>query len=60
VKESDIKYQNGDYWVGKNGRRAYTVYHVEGPVSIPDSSYKFTPDGLSIAIARCKYLAKRK
>lgn len=60
MKESDIKHEAGAYWVGRNGRRGYTVYRIDGPVSVAESSYASTDDGLSIAIARCNYLAARK
>jgi hypothetical protein len=56
ARESDIMYENGNYWVAKN-EKDYTVY-LNGPVySTAESSYPKTPDGLSIAIARCNYLA---
>lgn len=61
MKEHDIKHEVGNYWVGDNGGKAYTVYRVQVGLhySIPDSSYAHNPDGLSIAVARCNYLAKR-
>lgn len=58
MRESDIKHENGRYWVGDT-RKSYTVYHVDGVASYPDSSYERNDDGLSIAIARCDYLAHR-
>lgn len=58
MKESQIVFELGSFWVWK-GPEAYTVYKT-GPVySVPDSSYEATPDGLSIAIARAKYLARK-
>ncbi len=38
----------------------YSVYVPYGSLSRQDSAYPQTDDGLSIAIARCDYLAKRK
>jgi hypothetical protein len=58
MKERDIKHENGRFWVGDT-RNSYTVYRGGPTHSTPDSSYARTPDGLSIAIARCDYLAKR-
>lgn len=58
MTEADIMHENGDYWVGRE-RKAYTVYKAGVTHSVSDSSYARTPDGLSIAIARCNYLAKR-
>lgn len=62
--EKDIKHENAPFWVGDT-RRAYVVYgpqHSIDPssVSAPDSSYAHNADGLSIAIARCDYLARRR
>lgn len=60
MRESDIVYENGNFWVGKTRRpQSYTVYRTHHTHSLPDSSYDRSPDGLSIAIARCDYLAKR-
>jgi hypothetical protein len=60
MKESDIKHENGGYWVGKNkvGKLAtYSVFRNMGTHSVSDSHYVCDTDGLSIAIARCNYLA---
>jgi hypothetical protein len=59
MRESDIMHENGAYWVGR-GRNAYVVYRVGITHSTSDSAYARTPDGLSIAVARCNYLAERK
>lgn len=59
MRESDIKHENGAYWVGDT-RDSYTVYKTGITHSEPDSSYARDADGLSIAIARCNYLANRK
>ena len=59
IKESDIVYEAGIFWVLKT-RDAYTVLKIGVMSSYPDSSYAPTPDGLSIAIARCDYLSKRE
>lgn len=59
MRESDIIHENGEFWVYRT-RGAYEVMrpHQAG-CSITDSAYEKNPDGLSIAIARCDYLAKR-
>lgn len=59
MRESDIMHENGSFWVARE-KTAYTVYRVGVTHSTSDSSYGKTPDGLSIAVARCDYLAKRK
>lgn len=58
ICESRIVYEVGDYWVLRE-RAAYTVYKASVTHSVSDSSYRRDLDGLSIAIARCNYLAKR-
>ena len=58
MRESDILHENGSYWVARE-QAAYTVYRVGATHSTSDSSYAKTPDGLTIAIARCNYLAQR-
>ena len=63
MRESDIMHETtcGQYWVGRDkGRKAYIVYKVGVTHSTSDSGYALTPDGLSIAIYRADYLAKRK
>lgn len=59
TRESDIMHEAGAYWVCRD-RTSYTVYRVTLTHSVADSAYEKTPDGLSIAIARCNYLAKRR
>ncbi len=59
---SDIMHETpcGKYWVGRDtGQQAYIVYRVGVTHSTSDSGYHLTSDGLSIAIARANYLAKR-
>jgi hypothetical protein len=56
--ESDIVHEHGDYFVLRN-HGIYTVYLGGAVTACADSSYAGTPDGLSIAIARCNYLAMR-
>lgn len=58
MRESDILHENGSFWVGMT-KTAYVVYRVNSTHSVSDSAYAKTPDGLSIAIARCNYLARR-
>lgn len=57
MTESDIVHENGDYWVAREKDR-YTVYKSGITHSVGDSSYRKDADGLSIAIARCGYLAR--
>ena len=57
-KESQIMHENGRYWVLDTGK-AYAVMAAGVTHSTSDSAYERSPDGLSIAIARCNYLAKR-
>ena len=60
--EKDIMHETqcGKYWVGRDTKqKAYIVYRVGVTHSTSDSGYHLTPDGLSIAIARADYLAKR-
>jgi len=59
LKEKDIKHEAGNYWVADTGKD-YTVFKIGITHSTSDSSYHRTSDGLSIAIARCNYLAKRE
>jgi hypothetical protein len=57
MRELDIVHENGDYWVAKE-KAAYTVYKAGVTHSVSDSSYAKDADGLSLAIARCNYLAR--
>ena len=59
IRESDIKHEAGKYWV-LSTRDAYIVLQTGLTHSTSDSAYPHTPDGLSIAIARCNYLAKKE
>lgn len=58
MKESQIKHENGNYWVCDE-HDAYTVYKTGVTHSVSDSSYSHDADGYSIAVARCNYLANR-
>jgi hypothetical protein len=61
TKESEIAYENGRAWVCQDKKNdCYTVFiaGVTTHISTSDSSYEMTEDGLSIAKARCDYLAK--
>lgn len=53
-----IKHENGNYWVWDAGE-AYQVMANGLTHATADSAYPRTTDGLSIAIVRCNYLAKR-
>lgn len=58
-REKDIKHESGPFWVLDTGK-AYAVM-VTGVIhSTSESAYERTPDGLSIAVARCNYLAARR
>lgn len=57
--ESSIEFESGSYFVLRVSN-AYEVRKNKLTHSIHDSSYAKTADGLSIAIARCRYLAKRE
>ena len=58
IKESDIVHETPrGYWVCRD-RATYTVMRPRATHSVSDSSYARTPDGLSIAVARCDYLEK--
>ena len=60
-REKDIKHEahGGRYWVLDTGK-AYAGMVVGVTHSTSDSAYERTPDGLSIAVARCNYLAARR
>lgn len=55
MRESDIVYEGRSAWVCRE-RDRYTVYRSGSTHSVGDSSYPKTDDGLSIALARAKYL----
>lgn len=59
MKIESIKYEKGNYWVGKINN-TYQVFKNVLTHSVADSTYEKTADGLSIAIARCNYLAKKE
>ena len=60
MRESDIMHENGDYWVARDSAtKSYLVLKNGATHSVSDSGYALTADGLSIAIARCDWLASR-
>ena len=59
ISESKIRHENGSFWVFEE-KNAFTVYKAGITHSTPDSSYAPTDDGLSLAVYRCDYLAKRE
>jgi len=59
MKESDILYQRGNFWVCATSS-AYHVMRDGVTHSKTDSAYPKTDDGLSVAIARANYLDKRE
>ena len=58
-REKDIKHEAGPFWVLDTGK-AYAVMVAGVTHSTSESAYERTPDGLSIAVARCNYLAARR
>lgn len=58
MREKDIIHENGKVWVSDE-RKYYTVFVAGATHSISESSYTHDADGLSIAKARCDYLAQR-
>lgn len=60
MRESDIIHQNGRFWVARERgkRNAYVVYRDGATHATSDSAYTPDASGLSVAIARCNYLAK--
>lgn len=58
TRESDIMHENGKFWVLR-GKSCYSVMLEQQTHSESESSYTLDEDGLSIAIARCDYLANR-
>lgn len=61
MTEQDIMIENGSYWVGRDRQaKQYVVYKVGVTHSVADSAYPLTDDGLSIAVYRCNYLARRE
>lgn len=60
-RESDIAYENGPAWVLRDTKgKCYTVFLAGVTHSTSDSAYPLDADGLSIAVARCNYLAAYK
>jgi hypothetical protein len=57
TREADIMHEAGDFWVYRD-KGVYTVYRTGITHSVSDSSYEKSEDGLSLAIARCDYLAR--
>jgi len=60
MKESDLIYENDKAWVfSDKKKKQYTVFKQGLTHSTSDSAYAFNDDGLSIAIARAKYLGNQ-
>lgn len=57
-KEKDIKHEAGWFWVLDTGK-AYAVMVNGITHAKSESAYAHDADGLSLAIARCNYLAQR-
>lgn len=58
TREADIVHQNGGFWVLRD-RAAYVVMRDTPTHAVSDCGFPKTDDGLSIAVARCDYLAQR-
>lgn len=58
MRESEIIYESGVAWVHA-AKDAYVVYVTGITHSNSDSAYAKDADGLSIAIARAKYLGRQ-
>jgi len=56
--ESDIMHENGRFWVAREPY-GYVVYVAGITHSAHESAYALDDGGLSIAVARCDYMAKR-
>lgn len=56
--EDNIMHENGDFWVLRQ-RDRYEVLRSGLTHSTVDSAYARDYDGLSLAKARCNYLASR-
>lgn len=54
MKEKDIIFESGKYWVGKT-KDSYTVFQIGITCSTSVESFPKTADGLSIAIYYCQY-----
>ncbi|WP_323016416.1 hypothetical protein [Castellaniella sp.] len=61
IKVKDIVYENGASWVLRSGKESCYFVMVNGvSLAKSDSAYPLDEDGLSIAKARCDWLAKRE
>jgi len=58
LRARDIIHENGNMWVLR-GKEAYYVMVTGITHSKSESAYSPDDDGLSIAVARCNYLATR-
>ncbi len=59
MTEADIIHERGEYWVARD-RAAYTVCRNTSTHAVSIQSFAKDADGLSVAIAYCDYLARRK
>ena len=57
MKEKDIIYEAGSYWVGKHPAGGWTIYKVGVTHSTSTDTFTQDRDGLSIAIKLCSYRA---
>ena len=57
IKTTDIVYETTKAWVHRNVKgNCYTVFRIGVTHSTSDSAYELTNDGLTLAIARARYL----
>lgn len=60
IKLTDIIYETAKAWVHRDVKRnCYTVFIIGVTHSTSDSAYELTNDGLTLAIARARYLTDR-
>jgi hypothetical protein len=59
MTENDIVHQEGRFWIVRSrAPRAWVVMRDTNTHSVSDSAYSYTNEGLTLAKARCGYLAK--
>lgn len=61
TRERDIVYENSPAWIKVDRKQRAYVVMVDGAThATSDSGYSLDADGLSIAKARCDYIARCK
>mgnify|MGYP000610327203 CR=1 FL=1 len=59
MREKNIVFESGRYFVYQAGS-SYDVMRNVATHSEVESMYALSPDGLSLAVARCEYLSGRE